>query len=98
MIVAPSLLIVVPRESWISLSMPSGPWPAARERQQGGRRDARRKRARETRQRRAHGVHDHAAGVDVADQLRLALRRVRAFAQDNHLRSAWEGAWIHYGD
>ena len=34
----------------------------------------------------AHGIHDRDAGIDVADQLRLALARVRALPQQDDLR------------
>lgn len=34
----------------------------------------------------AHGVHDRAAGIDVADQLRLALACVRSLLQQDDLR------------
>ena len=95
MIVAPSLLIVVPRESCISLSMPSGPWRERQPSKPGGGPAGRGTAAlsvRRSHQRRAHGIHDNAARVYVADQLRFALRGVRALLEQDDLRLT-AGAW-----
>lgn len=90
-IVAPSLEIVVPRASCTSLSMPSGPCARRRASNGSGRKVTEcRPRPAPPRaaphQRGAHGVHHGAAGVDVADQLRLALARIRAFPEQHDLR------------